>query len=186
MSPQTASTEPLAPKPAMVQPSTPDDLGPWCTYERAIHSDTAKSLGIPNVPNAAQLANMQVLYDKIYGPLCDHYGFKLPISSFFRSQALNRNIKGASRTSAHMLGQAVDIDCDGIPNLGNDALLAYIRANFIFDQLILEYPDKNGKPSWVHVSYRANGVNRKQVLRARKTLVKQGKKLVETTVYDPI
>lgn len=185
MSLQTASTEPLAPKPAMAQPPTPDDLGPWCTYERAIHSDKAKELGIPNVPNAAQLANMQTLHNRIYGPLCDHYGFQLPISSFFRSPAVNRAV-GGSRTSAHMLGQAMDIDCDGLPQLSNKQLLAYIRANFIFDQLILEHPDKNGNPRWVHVSYRANGVNRKQVLRARKTLVKQGKKLVETTVYDPI
>lgn len=186
MSPQTPLTPLVAPGAVPGAVPAHDDLGPWCTYERATHSEKANELGIPNVPNAAQWANMQVLYEKIYAPLCDHYGFRLPISSFFRCPALNRSIKGASRTSAHMLGQAVDIDCDGLPNLSNDALVAYIRAHFVFDQLILEFPDKNGKPSWVHVSYRANGVNRKQVLRARRTTIKQGNKLVEQTVYDPI
>ena len=33
-----------------------------------------------------------------------------------------------------------------------------------FDQLIYEQCDKNGTPRWIHVSYKRNGWNRKQVL----------------------
>ena len=33
-----------------------------------------------------------------------------------------------------------------------------------FDQLINEYPDKNGVPSWIHVSFTTSRKNRGQVL----------------------
>jgi hypothetical protein len=37
-----------------------------------------------------------------------------------------------------------------------------------FDQLILEFPDENENPAWVHVSYRNHKTNRQQVLIAIK------------------
>ncbi|MBO0946950.1 D-Ala-D-Ala carboxypeptidase family metallohydrolase [Fibrella forsythiae] len=160
-------------------------LGKWCNYAEATHSTKGEAAGLDNTPTQVQWENMQILVDRIYAPLCEHYLFRLPFDSFFRSPAVNKLVGGSS-SSAHVLGQAIDIDCDGLGFVDNIQLVAYIRANFIFDQLILEFPDKNGKPSWVHVSFRAKGVNRKQVLRARKALVKKNGKLVETTVYDPI
>ncbi|MEZ0485439.1 D-Ala-D-Ala carboxypeptidase family metallohydrolase [Fibrella aquatica] len=162
-------------------------LGKWCSYQEATYSDTAIAHGIPNTPNAAQWANMLLVYETIYAPLCEHYLYRLPISSFFRSPSLNKVIPGASDTSAHTLGQAIDIDCDGLSFLTNLELLTYIRANFVFDQLILEHPDKKtGNPRWVHVSFRANGKNRQQVLRARIARVTVKGKVVEKTAYDVI
>ncbi len=162
------------------------DLGQYCTYRDATYSETAKRLGIENVPNAAQLANMQAVHDTIYQPCCEHFGHRLPITSFFRSPVLNPHIPGSSNTSAHCLGQAIDIDCDGLDFVDNLTFLKYVRANYVFDQLILEYPDKDGKPSWVHVAFRTNGKNRKQVLRARYVYVKVKGVLVRKTAYDPI
>jgi hypothetical protein len=44
----------------------------------------------------------------------------------------------------------------------------YIKNNLNFDQLILEYPDEFGTPSWVHVSWESTGKQRKQILKAVK------------------
>ncbi|NID13783.1 D-Ala-D-Ala carboxypeptidase family metallohydrolase [Fibrivirga algicola] len=175
------------PELVVIGPKPKEGLGKWCTYAEATFSQTALDHSLPNTPNAAQWANMQLVYEQIYRPLCEHYLYRLPISSFFRSPALNAVIPGASATSAHCLGQAIDIDCDGLSFLTNLELLTYIRKTFVFDQLILEHPDpKTGNPKWVHISFRANGKNRGQVLRARFAQVKVKGKLTTRTVYDPI
>ncbi|NID09359.1 D-Ala-D-Ala carboxypeptidase family metallohydrolase [Fibrivirga algicola] len=140
------------------------DFGPWLTYAEAIRSDTARRKGIANVPTAAQYARMKAVYDNIYAPLCKRFG-KLPVSSFFRCAELNKAV-GGSKTSQHMVGAAIDIDCDGIKVIGNKALHAYIKANMSFDQLGLEYPDANGNPGWVHVSFVSLVENRKALFTA--------------------
>ena len=45
--------------------------------------------------------------------------------------------------------------------------IKYIKDNLEFDQLIWEFGDDTN-PSWVHVSYKANGKQRKQILKAIK------------------
>jgi hypothetical protein len=52
----------------------------------------------------------------------------------------------------------------------------YIKGNLNFDQLIWEFGD-DANPDWVHVSYKVNGNQRKQILKA----VKSG----NTTRYVP-
>jgi hypothetical protein len=49
----------------------------------------------------------------------------------------------------------------------NSEIFKYIKDNLNFDQLIWEFGDDTN-PSWVHVSYKANGKQRKQILRAIK------------------
>lgn len=137
----------------------------YITLEQACKSETAIRKGIENVPNAEQLEAMKLLCEKVYDPLCKTIGRALPITSFFRSVKLNKAIGGSS-TSQHCKGEAIDIDCDGT-SISNKTIFELLKSEFEFDQLIKEYPDENGNPSWVHVSFSKNG-NRGSVLKAIK------------------
>ena len=137
------------------------DLGKFCTYAQAIKSQTAILKGIDNTPTLAQYNNMQRVYDEFYEPLCRTFG-ALPITSFFRSERLNKAIGGA-KDSAHKYGCAIDIDCDGLPHLTNRQLFDHIRKNYRVDKLILESPDKFGNPQWVHLGINPDGMNRNEL-----------------------
>lgn len=151
-------------RPKLIQPF--DDFGAWLSYAEAVKSDTAIRLGIANVPTAAQYANGKRAYTDFFVPICKKFG-KKRVNSMFRSKKLNTAIKG-SKTSSHMDFLAIDIDCDGIPGITNKELYVWCRANLKFDQLITEFPDENGNPGWIHISYRATGYQRQQCMRAEK------------------
>ncbi|GAB4018642.1 D-Ala-D-Ala carboxypeptidase family metallohydrolase [Spirosoma migulaei] len=142
------------------------DFGPLLTYSESVKSSTAIRHGIANVPNAAQYKNMCRVYADFYVPICKQFG-KLPVSSFFRSVKLNTAVNG-SKTSAHMDGLAIDIDCDGLRTPSNKELYQWVRKNLKFDQLITEFPDGNGNPGWVHIAHRLFGADRQQGMRAEK------------------
>ena len=142
------------------------DFSPALSFAQSVRSDTAIRKGIINQPNAEQYANMKRVFEHIYVPLCQHYGLTLPVSSFFRCPALNRAIGGA-KNSQHMYGQAIDIDCDSLAVPTNKELFAYIRSSGLgFDQIITEFPDANGKPGWIHVSFVSEKINRNNALQA--------------------
>ena len=131
------------------------------TYREATFSATAIRKGIPNDPDENQLKNMQILAEAVFEPLRKGLGDKpIKITSFFRSRALNSIIGGASK-SQHCEGMAMDLDSE---DPTNRQIFDYIKDNLTFDQLILEYPDTNDNPSWVHVSYNIDN-NRMQILR---------------------
>ncbi len=133
------------------------------SYYEATFSLTAIRKGIANVPNATHLANMQALAIHIFEPLRHYFGVPIKINSMFRSLTLNRSIGGASH-SQHCKGQAMDID-DTLGGITNAVIFQYIKDNLPFDQLIWEFGARQN-PSWVHVSYKSNGKNRGQILRA--------------------
>lgn len=142
-------------------------LSAHLTLAEVTHSDTAKRLGIDNTPKPEHVANLAALAKAIFEPLREHFGVPIYVSSGYRSEALNAATPGASKTSQHSLGEALDLDQDGMGNgVTNAEVFAYIKANLPFDQLIWEFGDDHN-PDWVHVSYRRKG--RKQVLRARRT-----------------
>lgn len=130
-----------------------------------IKSNTAKRLGISNNPTKNHLNNLRLLGEKIFDPIVNHFGKPINISSGYRSKELNSATPGASSKSQHSTGEAIDLDQDNM-NTGvtNKMVFDYIKDNLLFDQLILEYPDKFGNPSWVHVSYKSVGNQRKQIL----------------------
>ena len=47
-------------------------------------------------------------------------------------------------------------------------MLDYIIENLDFDQVISEYPNLDGEPKWIHVSYKNKKDNRKQALEIRR------------------
>jgi len=143
-----------------------ENISPHITYAEAIHSDTAKRLGISNIPDEKQLLRMQDLATRIFEPIRAHFGVPIYISSFFRSSALNRALKGA-KMSQHMLGEAMDIDAEKYGKITNKQIFEFIRDNLEFDQLLWEFGTEI-EPDWVHISFTTNKPNRKQVLIIKK------------------
>tara|TARA_R100000742_G_C4277416_1_gene99268 strand:+ start:2365 stop:2826 length:462 start_codon:yes stop_codon:yes gene_type:complete len=135
------------------------------TYKEAIHSNTAKRLGIKNEPNEEQIAAMFTIAEMIFQPLRSYVGGPIKITSFFRSPELNSAIGGSSQ-SQHCEGCAIDLD-DVYGYKTNAEMFMYIRENLDFDQLIWEFgSDEN--PSWIHVSYVDKQENRNRCLKAYK------------------
>lgn len=127
-------------------------------------SQTALRLDIDNTPNDTHLEACTSLFENVVQPIRDRFGPTV-INSGYRGPALNEAVGGSSN-SQHCRGEAVDIEVPGVPNA---EVAQWIVDHTEFDQVILEFytpgiPDSG----WVHVSYKANGDNRKQVLTAMK------------------
>lgn len=132
------------------------------TLAELIRSESAKRLGISNMPTQEHIENLKQLAENIFEPIRNHFGSPIYISSGYRSQKLNAAIGGALN-SQHNRGQAIDIDMDGT-DIKNSAIFEYAKT-LPFDQLIWEFGTKDN-PDWVHISY--SPLNRKQILYATK------------------
>ena len=130
-----------------------------------IRSESAKRLGISNMPTEEHINNFKKLAENIFEPIRNNFRQPIRISSGYRSQALNAAIGGATR-SQHSTGEAIDIDMQGT-TITNKEIFNYIKEKLNFDQLIYEFGNNN-EPDWVHVSYKSNGQQRKEILRAIK------------------
>lgn len=137
-------------------------------------SQTAERRGIDNTPEGEHLDAAVALFENVVQKVRDHFGPTV-INSGYRSPELNEAVGGSSR-SQHCKGEAADIEVPGTPNA---ELAEWIVDNLDFDQVILEFytpgiPDSG----WVHVSYKADGENRKSILTAMKedgkTVYKEG------------
>ena len=127
------------------------------TIEELCRSETARSRGIDNIPTEEVRKSLTALVDNVLDPLRDWYGKPIYVNSGYRCPALNKAVGGVA-SSQHLTGQAADIDTND--RAENRKLMKHIEDSLDFDQLIWE----NGG-AWVHVSYRPDGKNRRQVLR---------------------
>ena len=141
-------------------------------------SQTAERKGISNNPSEDHMNNLKELCENVLQKVRDHYNKVVSVSSGYRSPELCVAI-GSSTNSQHAKGQAADFEVYG---LSNADLCKWIAENLEFDQLILEYHNI-GEPNsgWIHCSYRSDGENRKQILRAYRN--ESGKTCYES--YDP-
>jgi len=137
------------------------------SYAEATKSPKAVKLGIDNTPNEEQLACMSLVAEKVFERVrkwhFDKYGKGIIVTCFFRSDKLNGVTNGASSTSQHPKGEAMDLDCQVLGGATNKELFDWIKNNLDYDQLIWEY-GTDQEPDWVHVSYTSKG-NRKMRLR---------------------
>ena len=133
------------------------------TLAELTRSESAKRLGISNMPTQEHIENLKQLAEHIFEPIREHFGQPIYISSGYRSQALNAAIPGSSINSQHSRGMAIDIDMDGT-EIKNSAIFEYAKT-LPFDQLIWEHGTKDN-PDWVHISY--SSLNRREILYARK------------------
>ena len=134
------------------------------SMKEALRSNTAKRLGIDNMPDNDTLVTMQITAEHIFEPLRNKFNEPIYISSFYRSPELNKAI-GGSTSSQHCKGEAIDID-DVYSKASNADFFNYIKNKLEFDQLIWEFGDDEN-PAWVHVSY-SLGKNRMRILKAIK------------------
>lgn len=156
-------------------------LSPNLELADVIRSDTAKRRGIDNSPDANELEKLKMLAAHVYEPIVNRFKVRIFISSGFRSRKLNAAVKGRL-SSQHCKAEALDIDMDGSSSgITNAMVFHYILENLDFDQLIWEFGDKKN-PSWVHVSRKPSGPNRRMVLVSRK--VKDEKTGKDKTIYE--
>lgn len=123
-------------------------------------SSTATAKKIDNsAPTGSVLDNLTALCVHVLQPLRDAYGKSIVINSGYRCPKLNKAVGGVSN-SQHMTGEAADIRCNN--KTTREWIFNWLKENVVFDQLILEH--NSSGTYWVHVSYKRNGKNRKQVI----------------------
>ena len=154
------------------------------TISELLKSDTAIKRGLWNgAPKEAE-ENLRSLVEQVLDPLREAYGKPVYVNSGYRCPRLNRLV-GGSPNSQHMRGEAADIVAHALmagsthpapqgliagkdprsPSLQDNLKLGKLIEQLgNFDQLIYEQCDQHGNPRWIHVSWKRNGWNRKQVL----------------------
>ena len=145
----------------------------YFTLRELTSSATAKRLGINNTPSPEVKRNLEALVENVLDPLREAWGAPIIVTSGYRCVKLN-NAVGGAKSSQHTTGQAADIrtvaDTVGENKKLRDLI---VSLGLTFDQLIDEYGS-----DWIHVSFKADGKNRGQLLSAvkygRKTVYKAG------------
>lgn len=102
-------------------------------------------------------ANIEALVENVLDPARWKLGKPIVVNSGFRCPLHNRTV-GGTVGSQHMRGEAADICCED-----NKRLAEIIEQNGKYDQLI-RYMNKEGGIRFIHVSWKRNGINRKQKL----------------------
>ena len=106
---------------------------------------------IPNNPSKEERENIIALVVNVLQPLRDSWGKPLSINSGFRSEELNKKVGGVSN-SQHRNGQAADVRCSDPKGL----LECLKKLNIDFDQVGVY-------SSFLHISYKKQGENRREV-----------------------
>lgn len=127
------------------------------TLEEFYKSQTAIRNGIDNAPSDEVIVNLECLVRNLLQPLRDKLGRGIRVSSGYRCQELNRRIGGALN-SDHTKGYAADIEVQG---MDNKELFLFVRDNFKFTKLILEFYEEGIPDSgWLHLSYNPSELKR--------------------------
>lgn len=127
------------------------NLSPNFTLEELTRSQAALRLGIPNVPNAAQLDNLRRLCHSLLEPARQFAAVAFHVNSGFRCEQVNAAVGSTAKHSAHLDGRAADI----IP-VGADLRITFdrLRQNpaLPIDQIILECN------AWIHLAVAPEGM----------------------------
>ena len=121
-------------------------MSKYFSLSELTRSSTALKEGIANDPTSEQIKDLYRLMDYL-DRVREAFGKAIIVTSGFRSEQLNKHIKGSDK-SQHMKGQAADIRPHDIKELRS--LFSTIRKVGGFDQLIYEEPA--GRTPWIHVS----------------------------------
>lgn len=134
-------------------------------------SNAAARNGLKNRPKtqeeeATVKANLKALCTEVLQPLRNYLKRKVMVSSGYRTEEVNKLVGGVTK-SQHLVGEAADLRVDSTEHLLK--MMHFIMDETDFDQLIWE-KSKSGR-QWVHVSHKREGVNRHQVLNAKKEVM---------------
>jgi uncharacterized protein YcbK (DUF882 family) len=94
--------------------------------------------------------NLMALVENVLEPAREKLGGAIIVNSGYRCERHNKAVGGVAN-SQHLRGEAADIRCED-----NKRLAKIIEENGRFDQLIIY-------PTFIHVSFKRLGANRKQV-----------------------
>lgn len=145
-------------------------MAKYFTLNELTRSATASRKGINNAPTMTVKGNLEALIEHVLDPLREKWGKPIIVTSGYRCPALNKAVGGASG-SQHLVGEAADIRTSTDTRDENMRLLKILlTSDIVFDQVIAEYVDAQGRPDWIHVSYKKNGGNR-----MKKTTCRNGK-----------
>jgi zinc D-Ala-D-Ala carboxypeptidase len=135
--------------------------GEFFSWEELTSSATASRLGMDNTPSNEQKVNLKALCNMVLDPLRRHLGKPVRVTSGFRTEALNKALKG-SKTSAHRYGLAADIKVTGLD--AHALMEAVMLTDIPFDQAIAYDPSRGGH---LHIGL-STGRMRRQKLWAKK------------------
>lgn len=125
------------------------------SYHEFEASETAKDYRITNVIATSEVHDsIKALADNVLQPLRDAVGVPLRISSGYRCPQLNAKVGGVP-TSQHTKGEAADVWCATLTPY--QLACKVVELGLKYDQMILY-------PGFLHLSYRRDGGNRKQLL----------------------
>ncbi len=131
----------------------------FAEFER---SDTAERSGIDNRMPEDVKSNVTALVDNVLDPLRQMWGKPITVTSGYRCPKLNKAVGGAA-TSQHVQGQAADITTGNY--VDNARLFQMLLDSLLpFDQLIFERGSIKTGPAWIHISFKAVGHNRRQII----------------------
>jgi len=119
------------------------NLSEHFTYAEGVFSESATRHGLPNIPPAIILGNMREAAKHLEG-VRSLLGTSINVSSWFRSDAVNKLVGGAP-TSGHRLGYCIDFRASGLTVPATFQLIK--KSSIRYDQLINEF----GR--WVHISF---------------------------------
>ena len=118
---------------------------------------------VKRLPNGLD-ENMEALVTEVMDPAREKLGMPIICNSGFRCPIHNAKVGGATG-SQHMKGEAMDVvpgDSGLVTGDSLERLARIIVENGKFDQLIIY-------PTFLHVSWKRQGGNRKQILRKTAT-----------------
>lgn len=121
-------------------------------------SATAERDGIDNTPSLEVVGHINELCDNLLQPLRDAWGKPIRVTSGYRCPELNSKV-GGSRTSAHLIGYAADLQADNYGDFVRFAV-AWLKGRD-FDQCLIE---RGGGAEWLHIGYKdGKGRQRRQI-----------------------
>lgn len=132
-------------------------------------SGYASRNGIDNTIPEKLLPNVQALVTHVVQPVRDLLGEPVVVTSGYRSYKVNKGVGSKNPRSQHMSAEAADIR--PVRTSVQAAFKKIAASDIPFDQLILEFG------SWIHISHRNGGPQRRQIFIA--TLKN------DRTVYEP-
>jgi len=141
------------------------------TLKEFINSETATKNGYSEQWNPSQeiINNLTDLAANVAEPIRKRFGSFSPTVAY-RCARTNKAVGGASN-SEHLYGKAFDETFvkDG-KNISGE-VFDWIVAGGLpkWSKLILEFPDKNGVPRWLHIGYDKKNLS-KQILVAEKNM----------------
>ena len=134
------------------------------TLEELYRSETAKRIGIDNVPKDKEvIENLRNLCFEVLQPLREHVDAPVIINSGYRCQRLNEAVGGV-KNSQHCVGEAADIRIASLEQGREWA--TWIEDNCRFDQMLLER--NKGGAVWLHVSCKRDAEKNRQTFKVLK------------------